>query len=337
MNSENTEKLDNLVYVHESSTVQQGPELEPEAEADSGSESEVRKIGPRTVFIPLLYGFLYILIQVFALYIVIFVKSAPEILAQIEAGSLSKESFAQLMTPAVMNWGSILMAAIILPLFSFYLIRRAKKLPRTLMRERISLDKFLSSISMISLSLFLTQLWVILLATLAPHIPYIQAQLEYHEQLIELIMPEQGSLILMFFAVVILVPIAEELLFRGVMMGEFLIAMKAGWAIVLSALLFALFHGNFVQSSYVVFPGIMLGLGYYLSRNLLVPISMHMFYNFFGGFLPILLDVEKNQQGAVTYVLITYGIFILSGIYLIFSYIRKRRKRKAANLEELNG
>ena len=88
--------------------------------------------------------------------------------------------------------------------------------------------------------------------------------------------------------VVIAAPIMEELLFR-----KFIIDRTSkygeGVAIVLSGLMFGLFHGNLGQFSYAFFLGIFFGFIYIKTRNIVYTIILHTIVNFLGSFVSMLL------------------------------------------------
>lgn len=80
---------------------------------------------------------------------------------------------------------------------------------------------------------------------------------------------------------VIIAPIGEEFMFRKLFIDR---ARRYGdgMAILLSALLFALFHGNFFQFFYAFLLGLVMGYMYTLSGKLRWPVALHMFINFMG-------------------------------------------------------
>lgn len=99
-----------------------------------------------------------------------------------------------------------------------------------------------------------------------------------------------------FLIVVIAAPIMEELLFR-----KYIIDRTArygeGVAIVLSALMFGLFHGNLNQFAYAFIIGMLFGFIYVKTRNIKYSIILHMIVNFIGGFLSsIMLELSKYNK-----------------------------------------
>ena len=84
--------------------------------------------------------------------------------------------------------------------------------------------------------------------------------------------------------VVILAPVMEELFFRKLLITR-LERYGEGPAIIVSGLVFGLFHGNFGQVFYAVALGIVLGYIYIRTRKIFVTIGLHMMVNLFGGLL----------------------------------------------------
>lgn len=98
----------------------------------------------------------------------------------------------------------------------------------------------------------------------------------YTEQFAKL-MQDPVSLILM---TVILAPVLEEILFRGILMkGMINNGMKPITAIILSAIIFGVVHFNPWQFAGALLLGLVLGLVYYKTKSLLMPVLLHAFNN----------------------------------------------------------
>ena len=83
----------------------------------------------------------------------------------------------------------------------------------------------------------------------------------------------------------ILAPLGEETVFRGVVYGQFKKACGVPAAMVLSAILFGLFHGNLVQFVYAAVLGLGLALVREIYDSLLASMFFHMVANLFVYFL----------------------------------------------------
>lgn len=100
-----------------------------------------------------------------------------------------------------------------------------------------------------------------------------------------------------FLTVTLLGPVTEEVFFRSGIMGS---CLRAGTsvrtAIIVSALLFGLIHGNPAQVPFAFCVGLALGYAYLRTGSLLVPILAHIANNGTAGILYLLLDEETFQD-----------------------------------------
>lgn len=95
---------------------------------------------------------------------------------------------------------------------------------------------------------------------------------------------------------VIIAPIGEEFMFRKLLIDR---ARRYGdgVAILVSALLFALFHGNLFQFFYAFFLGLIMAYMYTLSGKLYWSIGLHIFANFMGMMaIPKLGELLKVEE-----------------------------------------
>ena len=88
-----------------------------------------------------------------------------------------------------------------------------------------------------------------------------------------------GSLLIKILANVIFVPILEELLYRGIVLGQFSLWGHPLIGIVISSVLFGIMHFNVIQFLYAFLVGIVLGISYVKTHNLVVPILGHALTN----------------------------------------------------------
>ncbi|MGE4587903.1 MAG: lysostaphin resistance A-like protein [Mangrovibacterium sp.] len=132
-----------------------------------------------------------------------------------------------------------------------------------------------------------------------------------------------------FLKVVIVAPVVEESIFRGILMHGFMRNYSKSTSIVVSALLFALFHLNPWQFPATFLLGMLLGWLMVIGRNLPVCIAGHAINN-----LLVLLSIqywEPLQQSSfyrldhATQLHISYAVSILS-LTLIGLYAWKKRK-----------
>lgn len=77
----------------------------------------------------------------------------------------------------------------------------------------------------------------------------------------------------------ILVPMAEELMFRGLVYRRLRTYSKIFPAVLVSAFLFGVYHGNIVQFIYAFFAGVGLAFVYEKKKSILAPILLHVVMN----------------------------------------------------------
>lgn len=85
--------------------------------------------------------------------------------------------------------------------------------------------------------------------------------------------------ILLILTMVILGPIAEELAFRGLTYDRMKRYLGVPWSIVISSLMFGIYHANMIQFIYTSIMGLLLALYYEKSGSLIVPVIAHMAMN----------------------------------------------------------
>lgn len=91
---------------------------------------------------------------------------------------------------------------------------------------------------------------------------------------------------LLILVIGILAPIAEELIFRGLIFRRLKDYVKPWIAVVISSLVFGLYHGNMVQFLYASLLGVLLAIIYQRTGTLWAAIAAHMAVNLwsmFGG------------------------------------------------------
>lgn len=109
--------------------------------------------------------------------------------------------------------------------------------------------------------------------------------LEDYGQLI-MSMIGQSPTWLILLTIGIVAPIAEELLFRGLVFHLFNRHMNVKVALIVQGLLFGAFHMNIVQGLYASVLGIVLGIAYLLTGSLWIPIIIHIVNNSVALLLP---------------------------------------------------
>ena len=71
-------------------------------------------------------------------------------------------------------------------------------------------------------------------------------------------------------------PIAEEILFRGIIFNFMKRMFKLNMAIVMSSLLFGIYHGDYIQGIYAFIIGCLIAYGYEYFGSFYVPVAIHI-------------------------------------------------------------
>ena len=103
----------------------------------------------------------------------------------------------------------------------------------------------------------------------------------------------EGPLWSSFLVVAIFAPIFEEWMCRGMVLRGLLTKMKPVWAIVISALFFAVIHANPWQALNAFMIGLLMGYVYYKTGSLILTMIMHFVNN---GTSVILSNVESLKD-----------------------------------------
>lgn len=144
---------------------------------------------------------------------------------------------------------------------------------------------------------------------------------------------EGQSIVLMLIVVAVIAPVAEELVFRGLVMMRIRDYLGPVAGILLSAVCFGIYHGNMVQFVYAGLLGIFLGYTMEKSQSVLVPIIGHMTANFWSvvgiSVLTAVFGTSKTARGIVDLVM---ALVFLSGLSLVG--VSGGKKLKAAAMEK---
>ena len=131
----------------------------------------------------------------------------------------------------------------------------------------------------------------------------------------------------MFFMLVVIAPVFEEFMFRGLIMDE-LKPYGNGFAIFTTGILFGLFHGNFAQCFYTMAMGIALGYIANVTGSIFPTTVIHAILNGIGGVMILLMSTHGVQEfflngmsgeipdGDMIWLAI-FGIFMISVVVFI--------------------
>lgn len=128
--------------------------------------------------------------------------------------------------------------------------------------------------------------------------------------------PDIGSvsqMLIALFSVLIVAPLFEELLFRGIVMGNLMKIMRPWAAITFQAILFGIAHGVLFQSIFACAIGIILGIVYYRTQSIKTAAICHCVFNF----STILMQEDLSVKGAAIFLVAGLLLSSLSLFYII--------------------
>jgi membrane protease YdiL (CAAX protease family) len=132
---------------------------------------------------------------------------------------------------------------------------------------------------------------------------------DYSEQLQML---TDGNDIVVLLLAVLIAPVCEELIFRGMILHRVNRDISFWGANVLQALLFGIYHMNLLQGIYAALLGFLLGVVYRKFRTIFASIFLHIIINA-SSFLVMLAP-----EGNLSYLVITFSGLILISVTLYF-------------------
>lgn len=141
--------------------------------------------------------------------------------------------------------------------------------------------------------------------------PYFEVLFQDYDKTISSILSGNLALVLLF--TILIAPVTEELIFRGVMMNSLMPSIPFIYANILQAAFFGLYHLNVIQSIYAFATGMALGYVYYKYRSILASILLHMFINASS----YLLSLVPSWKISLYIVMMVGGCFIFVALPFI--------------------
>lgn len=217
-------------------------------------------------------------------------------------------------------WISIIYAVIAAVIMGFWYWKKfsVKNAPRRSIGQLINLKMF-AGLLVLMLGLQYLSTYIINLVYLVNPNWY-----ETYEYLMENMGFSEVSWFLALYSVII-APISEELIFRGVTLHYAKRIMPFWAANILQALLFGIFHGNVVQGTYAFVVGLFCGYVCYRGGSIYLSMLFHMLFNIWGTFAPgnFLYDGDSTIIQILMFLLTI--IVALLGFYLYNNGVEKRK------------
>jgi membrane protease YdiL (CAAX protease family) len=182
----------------------------------------------------------------------------------------------------------------------------------TTVRSRMTFKKLLLVIACLLAMQFVYQIFITLVENLLNNIGYsLTGQLDA--------ITASSTSVSMFLYISIIGPIAEEFIFRGLLLRK-LEPYGKMFAIVFTSILFGLVHANFYQGILAAFTGIILGY-VALEYSIFYSIALHILNNMLFGEL-------LGRLNAAIYVWVSYGLFAISLLTALIFIVKKSGKIK---------
>ena len=119
-------------------------------------------------------------------------------------------------------------------------------------------------------------------------------------------------------------PIVEELFFRGFILRTFLKRYPPQYAIILSSLIFGIYHPNLGNLIFYITAGVIFSILYYAHNSLTICTLAHIIWNATTFFRGRIIELDASNS------IILLGIYILA-LYALILMLKKLYRNKAPN------
>lgn len=138
------------------------------------------------------------------------------------------------------------------------------------------------------------------------------------------------------------IPVTEEITFRGVIFGQLRRAFGPWVSVFISALIFGAMHGISVHIGYAVACGIIIAACYHLTDSILGPILLHSIFNIFGSGIATFMSFEAfgiPEQVSSDFMLGTnlLSMMMMPVAVIAFAYLvnhKRKIEKELLKLEE---
>ena len=162
-------------------------------------------------------------------------------------------------------------------------------------------------------------------------IPFPDSVIETYQEIYSYL--GEGNIVLEMIGVVIVTPIVEELVFRGVAYRLMRKRMGAALSVILSAVFFGLAHGNVLSFVYTTALGLLLAVSFEAHGSIFVPIIIHASFNA----ASYLTEYAFDDPSAGTLALVAAISGALAAAALIFSLNTAKKQKINSQSAERTG
>lgn len=148
--------------------------------------------------------------------------------------------------------------------------------------------------------------------------------------------------VLYVFNLCLIVPVSEELVFRGTVYGSLRKGFGPAVSVILSAVAFGIMHGVNIHIGYAIACGLILASCYYLTDSIAAPVILHMIFNIFGSGIATFMRIDAfGVPGEITsktmrLINTTAELFMpvaVLAIAFLVDYKRKHAQKAAGSVE----
>ncbi len=129
----------------------------------------------------------------------------------------------------------------------------------------------------------------------------------------------ESNIYIIIAVCVIIGPVLEELIYRKCIIDR-LRPFGEWFAVICSALIFGLAHGNFLQLFYSFGIGIIFGIIYLKTNNIGICIGYHVFMNFMGGVMPVIFMRAGVGETAEVFTPANIAFFMYMFLMLLITF-----------------
>ena len=137
-----------------------------------------------------------------------------------------------------------------------------------------------------------------------------------------------GGIVIQILATAVAAPLVEELLFRGLIYKRIRVLVKPVWAAVISAAIFGLAHGNFIQFVYAFILGLLFASVYEKFKTIWIPVALHAGANLVS--VVITNVVPEDYEFSVGILLAVVAATLIISAALVY-YVHKTVKVEPVN------
>ncbi|MBQ3513324.1 MAG: CPBP family intramembrane metalloprotease [Lachnospiraceae bacterium] len=242
--------------------------------------------------------------------------------AGMEAGKsgvpLDAEAFAQeLQVYLLENQNLILLASSVVTLLFLWIFFkcRHKKLTQEAQIRKFDIKMILPMIVMgCSLSLFISSVLCIL--------PLPENLVSSYDESSQGLLGQ--NLMIRILSVMIMAPVVEEIIFRGLIFSRLKRGMKTPIAIIISSFLFALMHGQLIWIIYTFVVGLIFAIVFEKTKSLGTSILCHMAFN---SVSVLAGGISVTGTGVYIMILVTFVLMTASMIFILKSNNFERKNK----------